>query len=118
MSTAEFQITIDRALRAYYPENINSLPHYDSVSVLLLLWDNDHKDLRCRNEVERLSDIFRLSYGYSTKISEIPAQGNPERWLYGCFEEFSKDKTARDLLIVYYAGHGMYDKSGSPCIWL
>ncbi|OJD14066.1 hypothetical protein AJ78_05543 [Emergomyces pasteurianus Ep9510] len=105
MADGGIQTQAQHALDAYYPADRGNLPLYDSVSVLLLLWEDDHLDLKCGNEVKRLSDIFAKSYGYSTKILRIPITYS-ETWLFDVLIDFARGKTARDLLIVYYAGHG------------
>ncbi|KAK2812727.1 hypothetical protein FQN50_001055 [Emmonsiellopsis sp. PD_5] len=119
MATEDFTTRLEAALDAYYPAGGDNLPHYDSVSVLLLLWEDDHLDLKCGNRVGRLRDVFAKSYGYSTKILQIPTI-HSEAWLVDTFVDFAKDKTARDLLIVYYAGHSTTSKpdpGASPCLW-
>ncbi|KAK2802187.1 hypothetical protein FQN51_004868 [Onygenales sp. PD_10] len=120
MATEDFTTRLEAALDAYYPAGGDNLPRYGSVSVLLLLWEDDHLGLKCGNEVGRLRDVFAKSYGYSTKILKIPTT-NPEDWLYATVVDFAKGKTARDLLILYYAGHGTTSKTGgptaSPCLW-
>jgi hypothetical protein len=117
LGTEEFKAKLQAAMDAHYPSDRANLPHYDSVSVLLLLWENDHLDLQCINEVERLRDVFAKSYGYSTKISRIPLV-NSETWLYDAFVDCAKGKSSKDLLIVYYAGHATAIRDRSPCIWL
>ena len=118
LNTQEFLARLSRALRAYYPENLSDVPHYDSVSVLLLLWDDDDEGLKCRVELECLERTFRLTYGYSTTIAEIPSKTScSETWLSEKVADFTRGKTRRDLVIVFYAGHGEAT-ADNPCIWL
>ncbi|PGH14240.1 hypothetical protein AJ80_05979 [Polytolypa hystricis UAMH7299] len=118
LTTSGFKAKLITALSAYYPENEGELPHYDSVSVLLLLWEDDHLDLKCGNEVGRLRDIFAKLYGHSTQIVKIPTAANHNTWLLDFFVDFVKDKTERDLVIIYYASHRDTIPNGSPCMWL
>ncbi|PGG96554.1 hypothetical protein AJ79_09534 [Helicocarpus griseus UAMH5409] len=101
MDTRQFKSRLETAIKDSYPENKTS--NYDSVTVHLLLWDNDHLDLKRGEEVERLRDVFATHYGYSAKMSYIPITAH-DNWLFDAFLEYGNDKTARDLVIVYYAG--------------
>lgn len=116
LGTVEFRDRLLAALDCYYPNSSQELPHYDSVTVLLFIWEDDHHDLNCGNEVRRLRDVFERSYGYSTKVLEIPT-GDTKKWMYDTVIQYGQGKTERDLVIVYYAGHGDYDPKVSPCLW-
>lgn len=115
LGTTEFKARLEAALNSHYPDTGKELLHYDSVSVLLLLWEDDELDLDCGKEVGRLQDVLSKSYGYSTTVLKIPT-ARTEEWLYDTLIDFARGKTTRDLIIVYYAGHGVADRNRSPCL--
>jgi hypothetical protein len=54
--------------------------------------------------------VFHASYNFKTSIFKIPDK-RPQARLHNAFSNFVSEYGEKDtLLIVYYAGHGFYDK--------
>ena len=85
---------------------------YNRVKVLLLKWEDD--DLQINDEVNRLAYVFSArrpdGYNFITESWSIPSgleEGDdPEDLLNNRLLQFRRGATERDLLILYYGGHG------------
>ncbi|PGH00779.1 hypothetical protein AJ79_08117 [Helicocarpus griseus UAMH5409] len=75
----EFKDRLEPAVDAHYPENQRNMPHYDSVSVLLLIWDDDQYDLGCGRDLSRLSDVFSKLSAKNVPVFTNPNPYNPYR---------------------------------------
>ena len=82
---------------------------YNEVHVLLLSWDQQHDDLKVKEEVDDLETVFREIYHYDVQSSLLQrrdlkkAQSQINRIVAIWVDE--KDAPNK-LLIVYFAGHG------------
>lgn len=86
---------------------------YAHVDVLLLRWATD--DLGVLEELEKLNNVFRSMFKFTTRTWDIPTQDS-EYELMREIMNFRKGKRPGDLMILYYGGHA----GGNPqeCIWL
>ena len=87
---------------------------YDAVYVLLLRWEED--DLGTAGEIQELQDVFRNKYHFETESWEIPSVGAYNR-LSQKVLDFQKDKSKRDLLILYYGGHAVGKPKSRDSVW-
>ena len=91
---------IETARRKTY----DTCDRYNTVHVLLVSWEED--DLKVIDEVEELEKVFDRTYGFCTERYQIPSDNSQlqatRRWID--FLDHAKSK--KDLLIIYYAGHG------------
>ena len=102
---------IDCAVRASFPKKPSQ---YDAVHVLLLRWEAD--DLQTSSEVEDLERVFQKTYGFKTETWLIPSASSHNS-LNRRILDFQTDKSERDLLILYYGGHGIGDSHNFDSIW-
>jgi hypothetical protein len=89
----------DAASLIYNQENRTQ---YDSVSVLLLRWEDDTS---VENELLSLSKLFRERYNYRTESWSIPSCPNPNVKLSMQIAQHIEYTPPGHLLIVYYVGH-------------
>ena len=86
---------------------LDSKSHFDHVSVLLLMWEND--DLGAEKEVRALGETFSKRYGYAVSVGKIPhrgGDGGAYTWTYDTLREFKKKCDGpNNLMVVYYSGH-------------
>ena len=87
---------------------------YDAVYVLLLRWEDD--DLRVAAEIKDLQEVFENSYHFTTESWQIPSAGSYVS-LNQKVLDFQKDKSKRDLLILYYGGHAVGVPHSSESVW-
>ncbi|KAF9882433.1 C2H2 finger domain-containing protein [Colletotrichum karsti] len=78
-------------------------PPYDSVSVLLLRWE---EDTSAEADLTALENILRDRYNYRTDRWNIPTVANPSIKLGVQMASFLEHARNNHLLIIYYAGHG------------
>jgi hypothetical protein len=84
------------------------------VHVLLLRWEED--SIGVEYELNDLAKTFRSAYGFETETWLIPTF-KPSRTLSRKASQFIDDfGNADNLLIVYYAGHGLIDDS-RQAVW-
>lgn len=94
------------------PQRPRLYSKYDNVEVLLLQWEDD--DLGVNTEIEKLNDVLRSRYNFTTYVRRIPSE-DAEDYLTETILQFRKGKSFRDLLMVYYGGHTT--GSEDECIW-
>ena len=75
---------------------------YDSVSVLLLRWEDD---LSVENELLGLLKLFRERYNYRVESWSIPSCPNPNVKLSMQMAQHIEYARPGHLLIIYYAGY-------------
>ena len=85
---------------------------YHSVDVRLLHWAED--DLGVLKEIVALEKIFKDKCNFATQRFSIPSHDS-EWELIQEIQRFRRDKTAHDLLILYYGGHAEGHKE--ECKW-
>ncbi|KAK4209204.1 zinc finger Y-chromosomal protein 1 [Rhypophila decipiens] len=90
----------DAAMHIY---NQTLRPHYTSVSVLLLRWE---EDTSVEPDLLMLEKVFRERYKFQTDRWTIPTVPNPSIKLGVQMASFLDNARPDHLLIVYYAGHG------------
>lgn len=78
-------------------------PHYTSVSVLLLRWE---EDTSVEPDLLALEKVFRERYKFQTDKWAIPTVPNPSIKLGVQMASFLDNARPDHLLIIYYAGHG------------
>ncbi|KAF2849079.1 hypothetical protein T440DRAFT_490636 [Plenodomus tracheiphilus IPT5] len=84
---------------------------YLDVHVLMVKWEDSIDNLKVREEVDQLASVFRNTFLFGvTEVQLGPTRSQHQldrdiaAWL------FDHDGP-NNLLIVYYAGHGVYDKA-------
>ncbi|KAE9382160.1 hypothetical protein N431DRAFT_321275, partial [Stipitochalara longipes BDJ] len=86
-----------------------------NVYVLLISWANEEGSLPVSLELDELSDMFSLNYGFNTEKWNIPDDD--------CHNQLSRkvldfidlgNDSRHNLKIVYYAGHGLLTKGRQP----
>ena len=87
---------------------------YNRVHALLISW-GQNDDLGTETEVEELKNLFENSYNFTAEKYIIPAASSEDRLEEKCIEVRRDHAGARDLLIVYYGGHGIF--KGNKSIW-
>ncbi|KAL0942148.1 uncharacterized protein CTRU02_200034 [Colletotrichum truncatum] len=78
-------------------------PPYDSVSVLMLRWE---EDTSTEADLTALENILRDRYNYRTDRWNIPTVPNPSIKLGVQMASFLEQARNNHLLIIYYAGYG------------
>jgi len=94
-------------------ESWASLADYDTVTALLLYWEED--DLNVKPEVIRLECLLNDDFGFSTSTVLIPST-SPKAELQYQLAAFVKEHslTKKSLSIVYYAGHADNSNENVP----
>lgn len=99
----QFGEGVQEAVRAVFPNETAS--RYVKVTVLILLWADDHPDLPALEDVERLSRVFKDVYSFVVERFEIPKQ-NPHFEVTQKVRSFARQgESNTHLKIVYYAGY-------------
>lgn len=82
---------------------------YQQVSVLLIKWHDEIDQLGVAQEVIDLEKLFKETFNYQTTVVELDAV-KPQLRLESEITRFAFENDAKhNLLILYYAGHGIYD---------
>lgn len=118
LTIAEFQRELTKACNYSLPSPNSK--QYRQIKVLLLYWDTDHLGLNVWKETERLAETFLRGYRYDAEIDQIPAQGalDAQLWLSQRLLRWADNTDQRDLLILYYAGHGRHNKNPPESHWM
>ena len=93
------------------------VPHsaeYDGVHALLMNWADD--DLGTDTELVDLDALFRETFHYSTEIWKIPSKQTEFAVGQKLAQITSQTAGENRLLIVYYGGHGCFDRDARS-IW-
>ncbi|MCJ1346850.1 hypothetical protein MMC31_005068 [Peltigera leucophlebia] len=83
---------------------------YKKVSVLLTWWENDDEIKDVERDLSELQRVFETDYNYHCTRYCIPRQlseSTHQSALRQQMEDFALLGTSEDLLIFYYAGHGL-----------
>lgn len=91
------RLTEEKAERDVYP--------YTAISVLFLCWKDD--DLNVWPKIDKLKQVFEKDIGAITTTLQIPSE-DPEKALQQELENFVAGKSRNTLLIIHYAGHGIF----------
>ena len=104
---------MNSAHRNAFPQQ--GLPYpYSDVHCLLLKWESD--DLSVQDEITALAALFEDRLHFSVEQWQIP-DDNSKRALQEKLYTFQDLHQQEDeLLIVYYGGHGEFDRRGRS-IW-
>lgn len=82
---------------------------YEAVSVLLLSWDENSDDMDVKGEVDKLAEIFNITFQYevhNVKLT-VDTRRTAQAQINLVVAQFVADEDQpKKLLIVYYAGHG------------
>ena len=90
---------------------------YEKVAALTLRWDDDHDNLKVVNEVKELEDVLEHDFHYEvtsksiqcpepeTKKAQQQVNAMVANWVF-------KNDDRKNLLVIYYAGHGVPGASG------
>lgn len=84
-------------------------PSYAEASVLLLRWEEDEST---EQELAALEKVFQTNYHYRTQQWLIPTVPNPSAKLSAQVAQFLDTAKPNNLLIIYYAGHGLVGSDG------
>lgn len=100
-----FGQTLTCATAAAFPNEVpGGGSRYDNVHVLLLNWEEDL--LGVSVEIAELRDVFRNTYHYDTEEWHIPSNRSHNSLVKRITEFLEACEDRKNLLIVYYAGHG------------
>jgi hypothetical protein len=106
----QFGQDLNLAAKALFPKT--SKCRYRNVFVLMLKWNDEDPDLPVSLEIQRLYDVFKVTYHFETEVWDIPDEDchvevNQKILDFSRIGGNNKD----DLKIVYYAGHGRLMKN-------
>jgi hypothetical protein len=82
---------------------------YKDVRVLLLRWEED--TMGVQYELDDLAETFKSTYGFETEIWQIPTIKSHFALMGRALQVVQDYGKADNLLIVYYAGHGLMNPS-------
>jgi hypothetical protein len=83
---------------------------YQNVYVLMIKWQDKIDQLRVRQEVNDLTSVFQNIFKYDVTELQLEAS-NPQLQLKSEVLRWAWEHDGPDnLLIVYYAGHGIFDE--------
>ena len=100
-----FAQTLTCATAAAFPNEIpGGGSRYSEVHVLFLSWKDDL--LGVSKEIAELKDVFRETYHYDTEEWHIPSNRSHNSLVKRITEFLEAYEERKNLLIVYYAGHG------------
>ncbi|KAL1626147.1 hypothetical protein SLS54_002981 [Diplodia seriata] len=86
---------------------------YKNVYVLMVKWEKKFDQLRVDSELSDLKHCFEDKYGFVTKTFELRQHRNPQMQLMNAISGFIvENDDPQNLLIVYYAGHGIFHEDG------
>ncbi|MGD2269738.1 MAG: caspase family protein [Desulfobacterales bacterium] len=84
----------------------------------LVIGNNAYKHLRdletAIRDAEAIDNILKIKYGFSTELL-VDAKRND---ILDAINSFRKILKADDNFLIYYAGHGVFDKSANKAYWL
>ena len=84
----------------------------------LIIGNNNYKHLpklkTAVNDAKAVEKILKNQYGFETKLL-IDA---PRKDILSAINDFRKKLSSKDSLLIYYAGHGEYDKTADRAYWL
>ena len=100
-----FGKTLTCATAAAFPTSLpGEKSRYEEVHVLFLSWEQD--SLGVSQEIAELRDVFRKAYHYDTEEWQIPSVRSHNSLVRRLTDFLAAYEDRKNLLIVYYAGHG------------
>ncbi|KAK2794571.1 hypothetical protein FQN52_008152 [Onygenales sp. PD_12] len=109
MTCEELQTILEQSLRSMYPVLPQDAKRYDSVFVLLLLWDVSVLGMdMIQSDVENLARIFEVLYSYTVSVRKIPTFffEDPQAWVMRMLGDLMGGNVEDALIIIYYVGYG------------
>ncbi|KAF6225630.1 hypothetical protein HO133_009630 [Letharia lupina] len=101
------------------PGLIAKNPKYDRVKVLLFYWEDGEPDMK--KEAKGLMNIFHDGYGFAVEEFIIPANEKADSkfmlFLIAEIVKIGDEDGENKLLILYYGGHGEWDKEHNTHLW-
>ncbi|EKG22379.1 hypothetical protein MPH_00276 [Macrophomina phaseolina MS6] len=92
-------------------ESIGLPEGYTKVSVLIIKWEEQLDQLQVDAEVQALREVFEVDFAYETRVLALGPK-NPQMQLLNGVTGFIVEKDGRNnLMIIYYAGHGVFHKN-------
>ncbi|KAH7025353.1 hypothetical protein B0J12DRAFT_585300, partial [Macrophomina phaseolina] len=92
-------------------ESIGLPAGYTKVSVLIIKWEEQLDQLQVDAEVQALREVFEVDFAYETRVLALGPK-NPQMQLLNGVTGFIVEKDGRNnLMIIYYAGHGVFHKN-------
>ena len=84
----------------------------------LVIGNNNYRNINnlrtARNDATAVADILNHKYGFETTVLL-----DADRYaMYSALEKFRKELTEEDNLLIYYAGHGEFDRVNQRGYWL
>jgi len=90
----------------------------DTKYYALIIGNNNYKHIQklktAVNDAKDVERILKSLYGFETKLL-IDA---PRKEILTAVNDFRKKLSSKDNLLIYYAGHGEYDKTADRAYWL
>ena len=90
----------------------------DKTYYALIIGNNNYKHIRkLKTAVTDATEVERLlksRYGFKTKLLLNATRKD----ILSTINEFRKQLGAKDNLLIYYAGHGEFDKTADKAYWL
>jgi len=84
----------------------------------LIVGNNDYKHITkletARNDATEISKLLKSSYGFETELLLDATRSDILRAMNG----FRKKLKENDNFLIYYAGHGDFDKAANKAYWL
>jgi len=84
----------------------------------LIIGNNNYQHIRkletARKDAEAVSQILETQYGFQTLLLLDATRSD----IVGAINQFRKSLTAEDQLLIYYAGHGEFNRGTGKAYWL
>ncbi|KAL1626831.1 hypothetical protein SLS56_006647 [Neofusicoccum ribis] len=95
----------------FISKNMELRDGYFKVSVLIIKWADGLDQLQVNKECQELEDLFENTFKYETETLALGGSERTQLQLISGIGNFAHKSGGEDnLLIVYYAGHGVYHK--------
>ncbi|KAL1835952.1 hypothetical protein VTJ49DRAFT_5844 [Mycothermus thermophilus] len=113
-----FLCQLTDAVSAAFPDSA-SVPHYQSVKVLLMSWDRDD-DPQIHEDLRALESVFHGLYNYNTESWKIPSRRSAVELSRKVADVLDTHGREGNLVILYYIGYARpstTDQSTGSPIW-
>jgi hypothetical protein len=105
-----------QAAKGAFPNRFQSKSRYQEVHAILIQWEDD-KGLGVSCELEDLSKVFRLGYGFEATTWLIPTERSLAAIMSKALALVNEAETDGKLLIIYYGGHAAMNDARQQ-VWL